>query len=86
MPSPTAPPTLHDQIQKLSPRQMQIASLLVEGQNARQIATLLSISRVTVITHIRIACQKLEVENRIQLIVTFVKWQVAQEITHNEQR
>lgn len=69
-------------MQKLSPRQMQITALLCEGQNARQIATILSISPDTVKTHIRIACNKLCVENRIQLIVAFVKWETMKELTN----
>jgi len=69
-------------IQKLSPRQMQIAVLLVEGKNAMQIATILSIGRETVVSHIRTACHKLNVSNRVQLIVTVVRWQIMEEL-HN---
>jgi len=67
-------------IQKLSPRQMQIAALLVEGKNAAQIATLLSIGRETVISHIRVACRKMGVSNRVQLIVMIARWQVMEEV------
>jgi len=69
-------------IQKLSPRQMQIAVLLVEGKNAMQIASILSIGRETVVSHIRTACHKLNVSNRVQLIVAVVRWQVIEEMQH----
>jgi DNA-binding CsgD family transcriptional regulator len=71
-------------IQKLSPRQMQIAALLVEGKNARQIATILSIGPETVKTHIRNACRKLNVSNRVQLIVTVARWQVIEEMQNDK--
>jgi DNA-binding CsgD family transcriptional regulator len=63
-------------IAKLSPRQMEITALLADGKNAKQIATILSIGYETVKTHIRVACRKLDVDNRVQLIVMFAQWQV----------
>jgi DNA-binding NarL/FixJ family response regulator len=63
---------------------MEIVSLLVEGKREKQISTILSISRGAVAVHIQEACQKMEVENRIQLIVLFVRWQVVQEMQNDK--
>ena len=71
-------------IAKLSPRQMQIAALLVEGKNAAQIAILLSIGRETVVSHIRTACRKLDASNRVQLIVMITRWQVIEELKNEK--
>jgi DNA-binding CsgD family transcriptional regulator len=67
-------------IAKLSPRQMEIAALLVQGKSYEQVATILSISQETVKWHVQRACQKMDLENRIQLIVMFARWQMRQEI------
>jgi len=72
-----------DLISKLSPRQMEIMNLLVQGKKYREIATILSISIDAIKIHVHEARYKLEVENRIQLIVIFTRWQVAQEIKEN---
>ncbi len=61
---------------------MEIAALLADGKNAAQIATILSISRGTVMTHIRIACWKLQVESRIGLIVLYAQWQLLKELNN----
>jgi LuxR family transcriptional regulator len=76
--------SLHDQIRKLSPRQMEIVSLLIEGKSYEQVATILSISHETVKWHVQRACQKMDLENRIQLIVAFARWQFAQEMQNDE--
>jgi len=57
--------------------------LLVQGKKYREIATLLSIGVDAVKDHVHEARYKLEVENRIQLIVIFVRWQMTQEIEDN---
>lgn len=75
----TAAP-LHDQIKKLSPRQMEIVELLAQSRTYQDIATILSISPETVRRHVQKACQKMYLENRIQLIVAFVRWQTMQEM------
>ena len=69
-----------DLISKLSPRQVEITALLVEGNNSRQIGAILSISPLTVKTHIHNAIQRLDLENRTQLIVIFVRWQIIREL------
>jgi len=71
-----------DPIAKLSPRQMEIAALLVQGKSYEQVATILSISHETVKWHVQRACQKMDLENRIQLIVTFARWQMKQEVNN----
>jgi DNA-binding NarL/FixJ family response regulator len=73
-----------DPISKLTPRQVEIMTLLVQGKKYREIATLLSIGIDTVKDHVHEARYKLEVENRIQLIVMFARWQVAQEVRDDE--
>jgi DNA-binding NarL/FixJ family response regulator len=73
-----------DPISKLTPRQVEIMCLLVQGKKYREIAELLSIGVDAVKDHVHEARYKLEVENRIQLIVMFTRWQVAQEIKENE--
>lgn len=72
--------TLDAQIQKLSPRQMEIAALLVQGRTGVDIATILSISRSRVNQHIYKMCRKTGVENRVQLIVLIAQWQLVQEM------
>ena len=67
-------------IESLTPRQSEIVSLIAQGKSNKQTATLLSISTETVRAHIVHACKKISVENRIQLIVAFAKWQERQEI------
>lgn len=74
--------SLHDQIIKLSPRQVEIVMLLVEGKTYTEISHILSISPETVKDHIREARRKLNVENRTQLIVVFVRWQTMQEMNN----
>ena len=69
-----------DPITKLTPRQVEIMCLLVQGKKYREIATLLSIGVDVVKDHVHEARYKLEVENRIQLIVVFVRWQIEHEI------
>ena len=76
--------SLQDLIQKLSPRQREIVVLLCEGKNARQIAIILNIGRETVVSHIRVACHKLNVSNRVQLIVMFVQWRMLMDLEKRE--
>jgi len=75
-----AVPQLEELISKLTPRQIQIGMLLIEGKTGREIATILSISRGAIKQHIRKMCWKVDVENRVQLIVLLVRWQVIQEL------
>lgn len=70
-------------IQNLTPRQSEIIGLIAQGKSNKQAATLLSISTETVRAHIVHACKKINVENRIQLIVAWVRWQTIQEINNH---
>ena len=54
---------------KLSPRELDLATLISEGLDNAQIAARLSISEKTVRNHITRIFAKLEVETRAQLIV-----------------
>jgi two-component system NarL family response regulator len=53
--------------QQLSPRELQIAALLANGQSAREIATQLNISPGTVDTHRRNLMQKLDLHSVVDL-------------------
>ena len=66
-------------IAKLTPRQMQIAELLIEGRTNREIATILSISGSAIKRHIERMKQKTCSENRIQFIVLFARWKSVNE-------
>lgn len=69
-----APLQLDELIAKLTPRQMQVVHLLAQGHSRKHIATILSISPETVKTHINKMCRKLDVENKIQVIVIYTIW------------
>jgi DNA-binding NarL/FixJ family response regulator len=71
-----APSLLQELIGKLTPRQVEIVEHLAQGRTGREIATLLSISRETVKSHIAKACSKTGAENRIQLIVMYAIWRI----------
>lgn len=73
------PEILPSLIARLTPRQVEIVSLLAQGYGIGQTASLLSIGRETVKTHIRKMCWKLNVDNRIQLIVIFAMWKATNE-------
>ena len=75
-PLAVAPELLPNLIARLTPRQLEIVELLAQGNNNKEVASILSIRRGTVEGHIVRACQKLRLENRIQLIVVFVMWKV----------
>lgn len=70
------PTTLHNAITKLSPRQMQIARLLCEGKTGKEVSAILSISTRAVKEHVRKMCYKTGAQNRVQLIVMLVKWEM----------
>lgn len=67
-----------DTISKLTPRQVEILDLLIEGKSYKQVGQILSISRNAVNRHIRKACWKIGAMNRVQLIVIYVRWLAAQ--------
>jgi len=62
----TSPP-----ISRLSPRQIEIVTLLLDGSNNKQVASILSIKCSTVRTQIKRACKSTGAKNRTQLIVMF---------------
>lgn len=66
-----APEVLPILISRLTPRQLEIVGLLAQGQSTKTTANILSISPETVKRHIYRACEKMELENRTQLIVVF---------------
>jgi len=66
-----APAVIPDLISRLTPRQIEIFNLLMDGSNNKQVATILSIKRSTVRTQIRRACKNTGAKNRTQLIVMF---------------
>lgn len=72
--SPEVIPVL---ISRLTPRQLEIVGLLAQGQSTKEISSILSIHRNTIKRHVYRACQKMDVENRIQLIVIFTMWKVS---------
>lgn len=74
--------SLDSLIAKLTPRQMEIACLLVEGRTNKEIASLLSISVDAVNTHLREMRWKTNTDNRTQLVVLIVKWKMV----HNDTR
>ena len=71
-----APEAIPNLISRLTPRQLEVVGLLAQGQTTKQISSILSISIETVKSHIYAACRKMEIENRIQLIVIFTMWKV----------
>ena len=69
------PDALPNMISRLTPRQLEIIELLAQGYNAVQVGETMGISFETVKHQIYLACRKLELGNRIQLIVLYVRWQ-----------
>ncbi len=68
------PASLPVLISRLTPRQMEIVQLLAQGENNREIASALSIGVPTIKGHINRACHKLDLDNRIQLVVVYSMW------------
>lgn len=68
-----------DPITRLTPRQMEIAELLIEGRTNREIAFLLSISVDAINNHLREMRWKTNTDNRTQLVVLIVKWKILHE-------
>jgi DNA-binding CsgD family transcriptional regulator len=69
-----SPSLLPNLVARLTPRQLEIVALLAEGKSNKEIATLLSIGTRTIKFHIKRACNKIEADNRTQLIVVFAMW------------
>lgn len=66
--------------QSLTPRQLEVIGLVAEGHSDKQIQQLLSISVNAVKRHVYRSCDRLQLSNRIQLVVAFAKWQERQTI------
>jgi len=71
--SPEAIPEL---MSRLTPRQLEVVGLLAQGQSTKQTSTILSISPETVKRHIYRSCEKMQIENRTQLIVVFTMFEI----------
>lgn len=65
------------QMQCLSKREMEAATLVSEGMSNPEIASAMSLSEATVKTHLAGAMQKLGVANRVQLAVTITRGSTA---------
>jgi DNA-binding NarL/FixJ family response regulator len=63
---------------KLTVRQKQVVAMLARGMSDKEASQLLSITTGRYRQNIYNACQRLGVDNRIQLIVAYVMWRVAQ--------
>ena len=70
-------------LDQLTPRQLEIAALLMEGLSNRAIATILSISPQTVKAHLHQIFQKTNLENRVQLAVVFAVWKASNPVTNS---
>ncbi len=71
-----APMQLDELMHRLTPRQLQVVELLAQGHDTKDICDILSIERVTLQKHIHDACQRIEIDNKIQLVVMFAIWRV----------
>jgi DNA-binding CsgD family transcriptional regulator len=56
-------------MQRLTPREAEVMALVAEGMTNTQIATHLCISISTVKAHVSSICEKLELTNRVQVIM-----------------
>jgi len=68
------PEMIADQINKLTPRQLEITGHIASGMSDKQVSHLLSISPRTVRHRLIDARRRIGVDNRIQLVVVFVAW------------
>ena len=53
----------------LTPRELEVAAMLVKGASNKEIARALELQEVTVKLHVRNLCRKLETKNRTQIAV-----------------
>jgi two-component system, NarL family, nitrate/nitrite response regulator NarL len=53
----------------LTPRELEVAAMLVKGASNKEIARSLDLQEVTVKLHVRNLCRKLETKNRTQIAV-----------------
>ena len=78
------PNNLAQKVNRLTPRQLEIIGLLAQGHSNKQVGYILSIGVTTVKRHIYNACNRVEVENKTQLIVIYVIWKASTELTNIE--
>jgi len=62
----------------LTPRQIEVLELMVQGLSNKLIATRLSLSEATVKTHVAAGLRALNVKNRTQAVFTLAKWRPGQ--------
>jgi DNA-binding NarL/FixJ family response regulator len=66
--------------QNLTPRQLEVITVIAQGHSDKQASKLLSISANAIKRHVYRSCERLQLMNRIQLVVAFAKWQERQTI------
>lgn len=75
--SPSALPENLPTVEKLTPREREVAELISQGKSTGEIATELTISERTVQTHIGNILAKLEVRTRAEAAVQLYQWRLA---------
>ncbi len=68
-----SPVSFTDRMPRLSPREREILTLLVEGQSNTEIAAQLYLSLNTIKTHVRSILNKFGVDTRLQVAVLAVR-------------
>lgn len=75
-----SPVELSGMVARLTPRQTDVVDLLARGFSIKYTAHILSISPATVKDHVRKACLRLELENRVQLTVVYSMYVASNQI------
>ena len=70
------PDEIPDLESRLTPRQLQIVELIARGKRIEEITYILSISRSTVRNHITHIFKRLDIDNRLSLVVLYVRWKM----------
>jgi DNA-binding NarL/FixJ family response regulator len=70
-------PEEHEQKQRLTKRELDVVGLLVEGLSNKEIAARLSLSEQTIKNHIARIMVKVEVRNRVELVLYAVRERLA---------
>jgi DNA-binding NarL/FixJ family response regulator len=65
----------------LSPREVEVLALILDGMNAAEIAEALHIAEVTVFDHFKHISQKTDARNRADMLAKIFNWQT--ELTNN---
>jgi DNA-binding NarL/FixJ family response regulator len=69
---------------ELTPREMEVLELVVEGANNKEIAVALSVTENTVKIHLRNILEKLHLKNRIQAAVHAVRQGLVGEVSQSQ--